>query len=217
MDSGADSWACSPLLQGKLVRLEPLDARHVPGLLSAASDPATWRWMPARLDHETAIRTWLADALRARDAGTELPFATLEATTGRVVGSTRYMAIVPAHRRLEIGWTWLAPAAWGTGINVETKLLLLTHAFDTLGAMRVELKTDARNERSRAAILALGAEFEGIFRKHMRMPDGRIRDSAWYAITDDDWPAVRARLTARLTARLAAHLLPGTGADVPPR
>jgi RimJ/RimL family protein N-acetyltransferase len=217
MDSGADSWACSPLLQGKLVRLEPLDARHVPGLLSAAADPVTWTWIPARLDHETAIRTWLADALRARDAGTELPFATLEATTGRVVGSTRYMAIVPAHRRLEIGWTWLAPAAWGTGINVESKLLLLTHAFDTLGAMRVELKTDARNERSRAAILALGAEFEGIFRKHMRMPDGRIRDSAWYAITDDDWPAVRARLTARLTARLAAHLLPGTGADVPPR
>ena len=213
MDSGADSWARSPLLQGKLVRLEPLDARHVPGLLSAVADPVTWTWIPARLDHETAIRTWLADALRARDAGTELPFATLEATTGRVVGSTRYMAIVPAHRRLEIGWTWLAPAAWGTGINVETKLLLLTHAFDTLGAMRVELKTDARNERSRAAILALGAEFEGIFRKHMRMPDGRIRDSAWYAITDDDWPAVR----ARLTARLAAHLLPRTGADVPPR
>jgi RimJ/RimL family protein N-acetyltransferase len=213
MDSDADSWAHSPLLQGKLARLEPLDECHVPGLLSAAADPATWTWMPARLDHETAIRTWLADALRARDAGTELPFATLEATTGRVVGSTRYMAIVPAHRRLEIGWTWLAPAAWGTGINVESKLLLLTHAFDTLGAMRVELKTDARNERSRAAILALGAEFEGIFRKHMRMPDGRIRDSAWYAITDDDWPAVRARLTARLTA----HLRPGTGADVPPR
>ena len=110
------------------------------------------------------------------------------------------MAIVPAHRRLEIGWTWLTPAVWGTGINVEAKLLLLTHAFDTLGAMRVELKTDARNERSRAAILALGAQFEGVFRKHMQMADGRIRDSAWYAITDDDWPAVRARLVARLAA-----------------
>jgi RimJ/RimL family protein N-acetyltransferase len=208
-----DAWARSPLLQGKLARLEPLDERHVPELLSAAADPTTWTWMPMRLDDETAMRTWLADALRARDAGTELPFATLEATTGRVVGSTRYMAIVPAHRRLEIGWTWLAPTAWGSGINVEAKLLLLTHAFDTLGAMRVELKTDARNERSRAAILALGAEFEGIFRKHMRMPAGRIRDSAWYAITDDDWPDVR----ARLTARLAARRLPGTGADVPPR
>ena len=207
------AWTHSPVLKGTLVRLEPLDARHLPGLQVAAADPVTWTWMPARLDDEAAMRTWLADALRARDAGTELPFATLEATTGRVVGSTRYMAIVPAHRRLEVGWTWLAPKAWGTGINVETKLLLLTHAFDTLGAMRVELKTDARNERSRAAILALGAEFEGIFRKHMRMPDGRIRDSAWYAITDDDWPEMR----ARLTARLAAHVLPGTGAGVPPR
>ena len=213
MDSRADSWASSPLLQGRLARLEPLDERHVPELLIAATDPVTWTWMPMRLDDDAAMRTWLADALRARDAGTELPFATLEATTGRAVGSTRYMAIAPAHRRLEIGWTWLAPTAWRSGINVETKLLLLTHAFDTLGAMRVELKTDARNERSRAAILALGAEFEGIFRKHMRMPNGRIRDTAWYAITDDDWADVR----ARLTARLAAHPLPGTGADVPPR
>ena len=194
------AWTRSPVLQGERVRLEPLDARHVPGLLEAAADPATWTWLFGRLDNETALRAWLADALRARDAGAEMPFATLDTKTGRVVGSTRYLAIVPAHRRLEIGWTWLAPATWGTGINVEAKLLLLTHAFDELGAMRVELKTDARNERSRAAILALGAQFEGVFRKHMRMPDGRIRDSAWYAITDDDWPAVRSRLEARLAA-----------------
>src|SRR5450759_3355179 len=136
------AWTRSPVLEGERVRLEPLDARHVPGLLEAAADPATWTWL----------------------------------------------------------LTWLAPATWGTGINVEAKLLLLTHAFDELGAMRVELKTDARNERSQAAILALGAQFEGVFRKHMRMPDGRIRDSAWYAITDDDWPAVRTRLEARLAA-----------------
>ena len=194
------AWTRSPVLQGERVRLEPLDARHVPGLLEAAADPATWTWLFGRLDNETALRAWLADALRARDAGAEMPFATLDTKTGRVVGSTRYLAIVPAHRRLEIGWTWLTPATWGTGINVEAKLLLLTHAFDELGAMRVELKTDARNERSRAAILALGAQFEGVFRKHMRMPDGRIRDSAWYAITDDDWPAVRSRLEARLAA-----------------
>jgi RimJ/RimL family protein N-acetyltransferase len=194
------SWTRNLVLQGERVRLEPLDARHVPGLLEAAADPATWTWLFGRLDDEAALRAWLADALHARDAGTELPFATLDARTGRVVGSTRYLAIVPAHRRLEIGWTWLTPATWGTGINVEAKLLLLTHAFDELGAMRVELKTDARNERSRAAILALGAQFEGVFRKHMRMPDGRIRDSAWYAITDDDWPAVRTRLEARLAA-----------------
>jgi RimJ/RimL family protein N-acetyltransferase len=196
-----EAWTGSPVLEGERVRLEPLDERHVPGLLAAATDPATWTWLFERLDDEAVLRAWLADALRARDAGTELPFATLDARTGRVVGSTRYMAIVPAHRRLEIGWTWLAPAAWGTGINVEAKLLLLTRAFEALGAMRVELKTDARNERSRAAILALGAQFEGVFRKHMRMADGRIRDSAWYAITEDDWPMVRARLVARLAAR----------------
>ena len=195
------AWSAAPVLQGTRVRLEPLDERHAPGLLAAAADPATWTWLFGRLDDEAALAGWLGDALRARDAGTEQPFATLDARTGRVVGSTRFLAIVPAHRRLEIGWTWLAPDSWGTGINVEAKLLMLAHAFDTLGAMRVELKTDARNERSRAAILALGAQFEGIFRKHMRMSDGRIRDSAWYAITDDDWPAVRERLVARLAAR----------------
>jgi len=212
------AWTRSPVLQGERVRLEPLDEHHVPGLLAAAADPATWTWLFEPLDDATALRAWLADALRARDAGTELPFATLDATTGRVVGSTRYMAIAPAHRRLEIGWTWLAPASWGTGINVEAKLLLLTRAFDTLGAMRVELKTDARNERSRAAILALGAQFEGVFRRHMRMADGRIRDSAWYAITDEDWPAVRMRLVARLAAhsRSEAGADAPTGADAPP-
>jgi hypothetical protein len=107
MDSRADSWASSPLLQGRLARLEPLDERHVPELLIAATDPVTWTWMPMRLDDDAAMRTWLADALRARDAGTELPFATLEATTGRAVGSTRYMAIAPAPDRLgEAASTW---------------------------------------------------------------------------------------------------------------
>ena len=193
-------WARSPTLSGVRAQLEPLGERHLPGLLAAAADPATWTWMPARLTDETALRAWLTDALRARDAGAELPFAIIEAAGARVVGSTRYLAIAPAHRRLEIGWTWLTPERWGTGINVEAKLLPLAHAFDRLGAMRVEFKTDARNERSRAAIVALGARFEGIFRKHMRMPDGRIRDSAWYAIVDDEWPAVRSRLEARLEA-----------------
>jgi len=205
------AWTCSPVLHGERVRLEPLDERHVPELLAAA-DPATWTWFSGPLDDETVLRAWLADALRARDAGVAIPFATLDAMTGRGVGSTRYVAIVPTHRRLEIGWTWLAPASWGTGVNVEAKLLLLAHAFDTLGAMRVEFKTDARNERSRAAILALGAQFEGVFRKHMRMADGWIRDSAWYAITDDDWPAVRTRLVARLAANSRSE----TGADGPP-
>ena len=146
-----EAWTRSPTLEGERVRLEPLDERHVPGLLAAGADAATWTWLPRPLTDAASMEAWLADALRARDAGTELPFATVDRATGRVVGSTRYLNIVAGHRRLEIGWTWLHPAAWGTGINTEAKLLLLAHAFETLGAMRVEFKTDARNERARAA------------------------------------------------------------------
>jgi RimJ/RimL family protein N-acetyltransferase len=147
------------------------------------------------------MHAWLDDALRARDAGAEVPFATLDASSGAVLGSTRYMAIAPAHRRLEIGWTWLVPAVHGTGINTEAKLLLLEHAFERLGALRVELKTDALNGRSRAALAAIGATFEGVFRRHMVMASGRVRDSAWYAIVDEDWPVVRERLRTRLAAQ----------------
>jgi len=134
----------------------------------------------------------------------EVPFAVL--VDGREVGSTRFLAFAQEHRRVEIGWTWLARRAWSTGANVETKLLLLEHAFERCGLQRVEFKTDARNLRSRGALLALGARFEGIFRKHMLLPNGP-RDSAWYAITDDDWPAVRARLRDRLDATLTRERL----------
>ena len=129
-----------------------------------------------------------------------MPFAVV--VDGREVGSTRYLNFVPEHRRVEIGWTWLRRSAWGTGANVETKLLLLEHAFERHGLQRVEFKTDARNERTRGALLALGAQFEGIFRKHMILPTGP-RDSAWYAIVEDDWPAVKARLLGRVDAKLA--------------
>ena len=137
---------------------------------------------------------WFEAALGAAD---EVPFAVVVA--GRAAGSTRYLNYAPEHRRVEIGWTWLRRSAWGTGANVETKLLLLEHAFERVGVQRVEFKTDARNLRTRGALLALGARFEGIFRKHMVLPAGP-RDSAWYAITDDDWPAVRERLHRRLSA-----------------
>ena len=120
---------------------------------------------------------------------------------GKAIGSTRYLTLRPEHRGLEIGWTWNASSAWGTGANAEAKLLLLRHAFETLGCMRVEFKTDALNERSRAALEALPARFEGIFRKHMLVRDGALRDSAYYAITDDEWPAVRANLERRLQAK----------------
>ena len=197
----AAPWVVPVTLAGRLVRLEPLDAAHLAGLVAAGSDPTTWAWMHSPLTSEPAMRSWLDDALRARDAGTEQPFATVDVATGRVLGSTRYLAIAAAHRRLEIGWTWLTPAARGTGANSEAKLLLLEHAFERLGAMRVELKTDARNERSRGALAGIGATFEGVFRRHMIVADGRVRDSAWYAVVEEDWPAVRDRLRARLEAQ----------------
>lgn len=197
----AAPWVTPVALAGRRVRLEPLEAGHLPGLVAAAADPATWTWLPSSLADEGALRRWLADALQARDAGAEVPFATLDAASGRVVGSTRFMAIAPAHRRLEIGWTWLNPATHGSGANREAKLLQLEHAFERLGAIRVEFKTDARNERARSALAGIGATFEGIFRRHMLMPDGRLRDSAWYAVVDQDWPDVRERLQARVRER----------------
>jgi RimJ/RimL family protein N-acetyltransferase len=188
-------------LTGRRVRLEPLDDRHLAGLEAAAADPSTWTWMHAPLTDETVLRAWVADALAARDAGTEMPFAIVDAVSGLPLGSTRFMAIAQAHRRLEIGWTWLGPAARGSRANAEAKLLLLEHAFERLGAMRVEFKTDALNARSRAALEGIGARFEGISRRHMLMADGRVRDSAWFAIVEDDWPAVRDSLRARVAAR----------------
>ena len=194
-------WVTPVTLAGSRVRMEPLDLSHLAGLVAAGADPATWTWMHAPLTDETSMRAWVEEALRNRDAGTEVPLATVDAATGRVLGSTRFMSIVPAHRRLEIGWTWLTAAAHGTGANTEAKLLMLEQAFEQLRAMRVEFKTDASNERSRAALAGIGATFEGVFRRHQLMGSGRVRDSAWYAVVDEDWPAVRERLRARLAGQ----------------
>jgi RimJ/RimL family protein N-acetyltransferase len=142
----------------------------------------------------------MGQALSAAADGSEIPFATVSQGSGEPVGSTRFLALRPEHLSVEIGWTWLHPSAWGTGANVEAKLLQLEHAFDVLGCRRVELKTDALNERARGALEALGTTFEGIHRKHMLVRDGENRDSAWYSVVDDDWPEVRARLHARLVA-----------------
>jgi RimJ/RimL family protein N-acetyltransferase len=187
------------VLEGRRVRLEPLEVRHLAGLWEASRDPRTWRWLsvrqPASLDEMAA---WIASARDAARTGAELPLVTALRTPHRIVGSTRFLALRPEHRSVEIGWTWLHPDVWATGVNVEAKLLMLTHAFDVWGCRRVELKTDALNERSRAAIEALGASFEGVHRKHMLVRDGESRDTAWYAILDDDWPAVRDGLARRL-------------------
>jgi RimJ/RimL family protein N-acetyltransferase len=189
-------------LPGRVVVLEPLAAEHHAGLRDAALDPETWRWLPVDGGaSDDAFAAWLTDALARSREGTEAAFAILAASTGRALGSTRYLTLRPEHRGLEIGWTWLAPAAWGTGANVEAKLLLLEHAFERLGCMRVEFKTDARNERSRRALEALPARFEGVFRKHMVVRPGELRDSAYYAITDDEWPDARRNLERRLAAR----------------
>jgi len=184
-------------LAGRRVVLEPLRDEHAAELYLAAQDRRIWEWLDADASASPeAFGAWFGQAADAARSGEEAPFAVRAGTA--VVGTTRYLALAPEHRRLEIGWTWYAPSVWGTGVNVEAKLLLLRHAFETLGARRVEFKTDARNERSRAAIAALGAQLEGVFRKHMVLRDGGARDSAYFSIVDDDWPAVRQRLQSRL-------------------
>ena len=182
-------------LTGRLVRLEPLTAAHEEALWEASRDPAAWRWLSIVQPATRAeLRAWLDEAVDGPDTA----FATVPLATGRAAGSTRFLARRPEHRSVEVGWTWLAPSAWGTGVNVEAKLLMLEHAFEALGCRRVELKTDALNERSRRAIEALGATFEGVHRKHMLVRGGENRDSAWYSVLDDEWPAVRERLLGRL-------------------
>jgi len=145
---------------------------------------------------EGGLRRWVETALANQEAGTERPFATIDLATGRAVGSSRYMSIVPEHRRLEIGWTWIATALQRTGSNREAKLLQLSHAFETLGANRVEFKTHARNEQSRNARAGIGATFEGVFRNHTIMPDGSLRDSAYFSVIVEEWPIVKAALVA---------------------
>jgi RimJ/RimL family protein N-acetyltransferase len=187
-------WRGVPL-EGELVRLEPLTSDHLDDLWAASRDPEVWRWLSI---HQPASRaelgTWIDEAV----AGPDLPYATVLRATGRAMGSTRFLSLRPEYRSVEIGWTWLARDAWGTGANVEAKLLMFTHAFEVWSCRRVELKTDALNTRSRRAIEALGASFEGVHRKHMLVRGGENRDSAWYSVLDDEWPEVQARLFDRL-------------------
>jgi len=188
------------LLAGRHVRLEPLERRHRPALLAAAQDPEVFKWfLTPPLGDGAEMTRWLEDALRAQVAGTEVAWATVRVGDGRVVGSTRFMDIRRPHRALEIGNTWLAKEAQRTPINTEAKYLMLRHAFEMLGAGRVQLKTDERNEPSRNAIARIGAKFEGILRKYQARHDGFVRNTAMYAIVAEDWPAVRARLEALLT------------------
>jgi RimJ/RimL family protein N-acetyltransferase len=195
-----ERWIRPVTLEGTRVRLEPLAMHHLPDLAEVALDAAIWRWMPIRVASVADLRAWLEAALRNAEAGTEVPFATILRETGRAIGSTRYLSIVPEHRRLEIGYTWVAPAWQRSGANREAKLLQLTHAFEALEprANRVEFKTDSRNEKSRAGILGIGATFEGVFRDHMIVPEPGLRSSAYYSITASEWPEVKTFIVAGL-------------------
>ncbi len=198
-----DPWAeLTGRMVGEMVVVEPLAAEHEAGLLAAGRDPEVWPYLtsfPFAAESAERFHRWMQEALSASASGTEGAFAIRDRATGTPIGSTRYMALRPEHRGLEIGWTWLGRPWWRTGANVETKLLLLGRAFEKLGCERVELKTDERNARSRAALEALPAQFEGIHRRHMRIQDG-WRDTAWYSVIAPEWPDVRAALRERLRA-----------------
>lgn len=185
-------------LTGRFVQLEPLAEEHREGLRVAARDPEIWTYMPDD-GSGPGFDAWFDEGRKAHESGAHLAFAVRRLTDNTLVGSTRFFEIVPAHKRAEIGWTWYAKPAQAGMVNPECKLLLLSHAF-AAGANRVELKTDARNARSRAAIAKLGAKQEGIFRAHMVVRDGHIRDTVYFSIIRSEWPQVRAALEARLAA-----------------
>lgn len=185
-------------LEGATVRLEPLSLDHLSQLCEIGLDEEIWRWMPAQVRTPDDMRGYISTALKGQADGSALPFATVERATGRAIGSTRYLNIDKFNRHVEIGATWIGRAWQRTAVNTEAKYLLLRHAFETLGCLRVELKTDSLNERSRNAILRIGAKEEGIFRNHMVTESGRIRHSVYFSIIDSEWPTIKADLEAKL-------------------
>jgi RimJ/RimL family protein N-acetyltransferase len=179
-------------LGGDGVRLEPLSQDHARGLYNRGRSAADWSYLPRACFVDLAdVRQWIDDALAAP---AQLPFAIIETDKGNVIGSTRYLNIRPAHRSLEIGWTWLGRQWQRTGVNTQVKLLLLIHAFERLGCVRVEFKTDARNLRSQRALERIGATREGVLRNHMIVQGDYVRDSVYFSVIDRDWPQVRDRL-----------------------
>lgn len=188
-------------LAGSHIRLEPMTMQHHPALCAVGLDRELWRWTVAEVLTPEDMRAYMETALDWQKEGTALPFVTVDQASGRAVGSTRFMNIDKPHRRVEIGSTWVAKPWQRTPVNTEAKYLMLRHAFETLGCIRVELKTDSLNQASRNAIARLGAREEGVFRNHMICFGGRIRHSAWYGITDGDWPQVKERLEGLLAPR----------------
>ncbi|MGA2096263.1 MAG: GNAT family protein [Candidatus Acidiferrum sp.] len=185
-------------LEGRHVRLEPLSHAHDTGLSAVGLHEELWRWIAIPVRTPEEMSAYIETALGEQARGVSLPFALIEKSGGRAIGSTRYGNIDRTHHRVEIGWTWVAPEWQRTGVNTEAKYLLLKHAFETLGCIRVELKTDELNERSRAAILRIGGREEGTLRNHMITASGRIRHSVYYSILNSEWPDVKSRLQARM-------------------
>jgi N-acetyltransferase len=186
-------------LTGRVVRLEPLCEAHVPDLAAVGQDDSIWAYIPYPLVRsEAAMRAWVIDLLERQTRGTDLPFAVVQLETGRAVGASRYLDIQPANRAVEIGGTWYGRVYQRTAVNTECKYLLLCHAFDDLGCVRVQLKTDLRNERSQRAIERIGAVREGVLRHSMIMPDGHLRDSVYYSILAEEWPGMKTRLEEML-------------------
>jgi len=186
-------------LTGSVVRLEPLSEQHVPDLTVAAHDERIWRYMLyAYPEDEEKMLAWVRDILTRQAAGADLAFAVIHLASGRAIGATRYLEIRPPHRSLEVGGTWYATEFQRTAVNSECKYLLLKHAFETLGCIRVQFKADARNLRSLRAIERLGAAREGVLRNHYILADGGFRDSVYFSILDKEWPGVRARLEGML-------------------
>ena len=185
-------------LEGKHVRLEPLSLTHHAELCEVGLDEELWRWIPQNVRTADDMRAYIEEALRSQAQGSALPFATLDQASGRAIGSTRFGNIDRVNRHVEIGWTWLALAWQRTAANTEAKYLMLRHAFETWKCLRVEFKTDSLNQRSRAALLRIGAKEEGIFRNHVITWTGRIRHSVYFSIIDSEWPQVKASLEARL-------------------
>jgi RimJ/RimL family protein N-acetyltransferase len=188
-------------LEGRLVRLEPMRSTHLDALCAVGLDPELWRLTTSRIAGAEDMRRYIEAALADQREGTALPFVTVWRATGQVIGSTRFGNAAPAHRRVEIGWTWLARLWQRSGANADAKYLMLRHAFETWGMARVELKTSTLNQQSRGAMKKLGAVEEGVLRRHMINEDGSPRDSVFYSILADEWPRVKAGLEERLRDR----------------
>ncbi len=188
-------WIVPVTLTGRFVRLEPLSLAHIPDLTAAGQDESIWRYMLyGTIRTEAQMRVWVLDLLEKQKLGTDLPFVVVHLGSGRIAGATRYLEVRPPHRSLEIGGTWYAPEFQRTAVNTECKYLLLKYAFENLKCIRVQFKADARNTRSRKAIERLGAVPEGILRNHYILPDGTLRDSAYYSILDREWPEIKKSL-----------------------